>query len=70
VDPKGIGTPQKGQQSQLTWTLWAVRELKEHTLAGPRPHGTYIINVQFGLYMGPKQLEQGLSQKLLPVCGI
>jgi hypothetical protein len=26
--------------------------------------------VQLGLRVGPEQLEQGLSQKLLPVCGI
>jgi hypothetical protein len=26
--------------------------------------------VQLGIHVGPKQLEQGLSQKLLPACGI
>ena len=32
--------------------------------------GTYVANVQLGFHVGPEQLEQGLSQKLLPVCGI
>ena len=30
----------------------------------------YVTVVQLGLHVGPEQLEQGLSQKLLPVCGI
>ena len=29
-----------------------------------------VAEVQLGLYVGPKLLEQGLSQKLLPVPGI
>jgi hypothetical protein len=31
---------------------------------------TYIADVQLGLYLGPEQLELGLSQKLLPGCEI
>jgi hypothetical protein len=27
----------------------------------------YVADVQFGLHVGPEQLEQGLYQKLLPV---
>jgi hypothetical protein len=43
---------------------------REHTQAGPRPPRTYVAGVQLDLHVGPEQLEQGLSQKLLPVCGI
>ena len=43
---------------------------KEHTWAGPRPLYTYVTDVQLGLHVGPEQLEQGLSQKLLPIHGI
>jgi hypothetical protein len=35
-----------------------------------QPKPTYIADVQLGLHVGSKQLEQGLSQKLLPVYGI
>jgi hypothetical protein len=41
---------------------------KDHTWAGPRPPHSYVADVQLGLYVGPEKLEQGLSQKLLPVC--
>jgi hypothetical protein len=43
---------------------------KEHTQAGPRPLHTYLADVHLGHYVGPEQLEQGLSQTLLPICGI
>ena len=33
-----------------------------------RPSCLYVADVQLGLHVGPKQLEQGLSQKLLSVC--
>lgn len=33
------------------------------------PH-TYGADVQFGLHVGPKQLEKGLFLNLLPVCGL
>jgi hypothetical protein len=42
---------------------------KEHTRGETRPPCTYVADVQFGLHVGPKQLKQGLSQKLLPVRG-
>jgi hypothetical protein len=74
--PKGTGTPQKDQQSQLTWTLaWRLSEseptTKEHTgLDLGIPAYMYVADVQLGLHVYPEQLEQGLSPKLLPVCGI
>jgi len=43
---------------------------KEHTTAGIRLPHTYVLDVQFGFHVGPEQLEWGLSQKLLPICGI
>jgi hypothetical protein len=43
---------------------------REHAWAGPRPPHTYVVDVQLGLYVGPEQMEQGLSQNLLPVDGI
>ena len=42
----------------------------EHTRAGPRPPHTHVADVQLGLHVGPEQLEEGLSQELLPVCEI
>jgi hypothetical protein len=44
-------------------------QTKEHIWAGPRSPCTYVADVKLGLHVGPKQLEQGLSQKLLSVCG-
>ena len=41
-----------------------------HTWAGPIFHCTYVADVQLGLHVCPKQLEQGLSQKLLSVRGM
>ena len=70
---KRTGTPQEEQQSQLTWTLGGSQRLnhqpksiQEWTALQP---DTYVADVQLGLHLSPK-LEQGLSQKLLPVCGI
>ena len=40
--------------------IWAI---------GAGPPCSYVADVQLGLHMGPKPLEQGLSQKLLPVRG-
>lgn len=40
---------------------------REHTWAGPRPSHTDVADVKPDLRVGPKQLEYGLSQKLLPV---
>ena len=62
--PKKIGTPQEDQQSQQIWTLELSETeppTKEHTWAGPRLACTYVADVQLGLHVGPKQLEQGLS---------
>jgi hypothetical protein len=35
-----------------------------------RPPLKYVADVQLGLYVDSEQLEQWLSQKLSPVCGI
>ena len=52
------------------WATQSEQPTKEHTQTGPRPPCTYVADVQFGIQVGPKQVEQRLSQKLLPVCGI
>ena len=71
---KGIGTPQEDQQSQLTWTLGALnlnhQPKNVRGLSGPRSLCSYGADVQLYLHVGPEQLKQGLSQKLLPVCRI
>ena len=36
---------------------------KELIQSGPRPPCTYVADMQVGLHVGSKQLEQGLSQK-------
>ena len=33
------------------------------------PH-SYVADVKLGLHVDPKQLERGISQKMLPVCAI
>ena len=39
---------------------------KEHTWTGPTPPLLiYVADVQLDLHMGPEQLEQGISQKML-----
>ena len=44
--PKGIGTPQEDQQSQLTlWLSESEPPTKEHTQAGPKPPHTYVPDV-------------------------
>jgi len=65
---KGIGTAQENQQSQLTWTFGAPRNwtTNQITYMG----WTHIAHMQHGLHVDPDQLEQGLFQKLLSVCGI
>jgi hypothetical protein len=59
---------------KLKCQLFSEPPQKEHTLAvqwvGPRPSRTYVAGVQLDHYVGPEQLDWGLSQKLLPVCGI
>jgi hypothetical protein len=61
VAPKGIRTWQVDQQSQLTWTLGALRDWstnQRNTWAGPRPPCTKVVDKQLGLHVGPQQLEQ------------
>jgi hypothetical protein len=41
-----------------------------HTWAKPQSLCTCAADVQLVLHVGPEQLEQGLSQKLLLVCGM
>ena len=41
-----------------------------HRLDLGLPAHIYVADVQLELHVGPEQLEWGLSQKLLPVCGI
>ena len=43
---------------------------KEHAETGPRPSHSCVADVQLGLHVDPKQLEQWLWQKLLPAHGI
>jgi len=35
-----------------------------------RPLCAYVAEVHLGLHVGPEQLEEELSQKLLTVCGL
>ena len=69
---EGLGTLQEDQRSQLTLTLGGSQGLNHQPKStyglDIGPH-TYVADVQLCLHVGPK-LEQGLSQKLLPVCGI
>jgi hypothetical protein len=44
--------------------------IKEKTWAGPSTPLTYVADVQLGLHVNPEQLEQWLSQKLMPVSEI
>jgi hypothetical protein len=39
------------------------------SIHGPRPPSTHVADFQLCLHVGPEQLEQRLSQKLLPVHG-
>jgi hypothetical protein len=70
--PKGIGTPQEVKQNLLTCLLG----LSEPEPPSKNIHeldvglATDITDMQLGLHVGSQQLEWGLSQKLLPVCGI
>ena len=68
-----IETPWEYKESQLTWTLGlseSEAQTKEHSQARPRPPCTYVASIQLSLHVGPEQLNQGLSQKLLIVHGI
>jgi hypothetical protein len=68
---KGKRTP--GRPAESTWTF-GVSETeppaKQHRQAGPSPPHTYVADAQLGLHVGPEQLEQELSLKLLSVHGI
>lgn len=66
---KGIGTLQEDQQSQLGHLEITEYEpaTKEHTSAGPRPPCLHVADGQLDLYVGPEQLEHGLSPKLVSV---
>ena len=71
--PKGTGTSQEDQQGQLSWPLaLSVSEPppKDYTLGEPRPPCTYVTKVQLVVLVGPEQVEQELSKKLLSICGI
>ena len=60
--------PQADQQSELTWTLGALESeplTKGQTRAGPRPPCIYVADVQFGLHVGSKQLEEGVIPKVV-----
>ena len=41
--------------------------LRKMVAAGPRPPHTYVADMQLGLHVGPKQMEQGLFIKLFLV---
>jgi hypothetical protein len=62
--PKWIGTPQEDQQSQLTWSLWALRAWttnQRNTWAGPMPLFSYVKDVQLGFHVVFEKLEWELS---------
>ena len=65
---KGIETPQEDQQSQIISGVPRVWTTDQRTYRARLrlPH-KYVADVQLGLHVGPKQLEQGLFQKLLPL---
>ena len=62
-------TAEEDQQSQLTWTLGSSQRLN-HQPKCIQGLGlglfTCVADVQLGLHVDPKQLEQWLWQKLLP----
>ena len=64
VGPKGDRNLTGRPTEPTNLDLWS-SPTKEHTQAGPRPPRTYVADVQLDLHVGPEQLEQGLSQKLL-----
>ena len=61
---KGIETPQKDQQNQITWTLGALRDCntnqRAYTGSSYALH-IYVANVQLSLYVSPKQLVCGAT---------
>jgi hypothetical protein len=72
VTSKGIGTPQESQQSTNLdpWGSQSLNHQPKNVQRAPRPLCIYVVDVQLGPYMGPRQLNLRLSQKLLPICEI
>ena len=61
------------QQNQQNWTLGLSKtepSTKVHKMAKLTTPFIYITDIQLDVHEGPKQGEQGLSHKLLLVCGI
>lgn len=69
--PKGDRNSTERQTEPTNLDHWGISEsetpIKEQTQAAPRPPHTCVADVLLSLPVGPEQLEQGLSQKLLPV---
>ena len=54
---KGIGTPQEGLQSQLTWILNVLKDKATNQRAytgWTEVPSTYVADVQLSLHVGPK----------------
>lgn len=41
---------------------------KEHTMAGPRPFCTYVVDVQLGLHLDPSTTGAGTYPDSVPAC--
>jgi hypothetical protein len=74
--PKEIGRPTESTNLGPWGTKETEPPSKEHIETGPRPRypspqppHTHTADVQLGLHVGPEQLEQELSQKLLMTVG-
>ena len=65
-DRNSTGRPTESRNLGL-WSSESEPPTKEHTWDGPRPLCTYVADMYLGLHVGPEQLEQGLTQKVLPV---
>jgi hypothetical protein len=59
--PKGIGTPQEDQQSQLTWILGALRDWATNQRA--HTGWTYVADVQLSLHVGHPTTGAGVVPK-------
>jgi hypothetical protein len=73
ADSEGDRNYREDKQIRLTWILGLSEfepPTKGHAWFGPRPPCTYVADVKLALFVNPKQLEQGLSLKLLPVHGL
>ena len=71
--PKKIGNSKEFGESS-NWDHWGFSQfeppVEELSWGGPRSTHTYVADIQLEFHVVPEQLEQGLTQKLLPVCGI